>query len=67
MNFATFDHKQLRNSQMSIVYDQNQVSVSGTETKVQFRYLYQSRNFFFQNQNFFFFFFRMSSHFLEEW
>ena len=29
-----------------LVYDQNQVSVSRTETKVQFRYLYWSRNFF---------------------
>ena len=36
------------------VWDQNQVLVSGTETKVQFQYWYQSRNFFFRNRNFFF-------------
>ena len=39
-------------SYLMVVYDQNQVSVSGTETKVQFRYRYQSR-FFFHYRNFF--------------
>jgi hypothetical protein len=29
-----------------LVYDQNQVLVSGKETKVQFRYWYRSRSFF---------------------
>ena len=38
----------------SISCDRNQVSVSGTETKVQFRYRYRSRIFFFRNRNFFF-------------
>ena len=31
------------------MYDQNQVSVSGTETKVQFWYQYWSQNFSFRN------------------
>ena len=31
----------------------NQVLVTGTETKVQFRYQYRSLNFSFRNQNFF--------------
>ena len=33
----------------SMVCDRNQVLVSGTETKVQLRYWYWSRNFLFQN------------------
>ena len=36
-----------------LLCNQNQVSVSGTETKVQFQYQCQSRNFFFQNRKHF--------------
>ena len=53
---------------LHLVYDWNQVSVSGTETKVQFQYRYQSRNFSFWNRNLFFSkkfnLFFMFSHFL---
>ena len=38
-----------------VVYDRNQVLVSGTETKVQFRYQYQSRNFSFLSETEIFF------------
>ena len=38
---------------LKLVYDQNRVSVSGTETKVQFWYLYRSRNFFSETETFF--------------
>jgi hypothetical protein len=37
-----------------LVYDQNQVLVSGTETNVQFWYKYQSPIFFSENETFFF-------------
>ena len=48
--FAVMD----RNRAYRVVCDQNQVPVSGTETKVQFWYRYQSRNFFFQKTKLFF-------------
>ena len=35
-----------------IVYDQNLVSVSATETKIRFWYRYRSLNFFYLNRNF---------------
>ena len=43
----------------SVVYDRNQVLVSGTETetKIKFRYLYPSLNFFYLNRNFLHFLF----------
>ena len=40
-----------------LVYDQNLVSVSATETKIRFRYQYRSLNFFYLNRNFFHFLF----------
>ena len=40
-----------------LVYDQNLVSVSATETKIRFRYQYRSLNFFYLNRNFFLKFF----------
>ena len=39
-------HCRLCRLNQRIVYDRNQVSVSGTETKVHFRYRYQRRFFF---------------------
>ena len=39
-----------------VVYDRNQVSVLETETKVQFLYWYQSRNYFFPKPTYFFIF-----------
>ena len=49
-------------SEVGLVYDRNQGSVSGTETKVQFRY--RSRNFFFQKNFLKNQIFVMFSHFL---
>ena len=46
-----------------VVYDRNQVLVSGTETKVQFWYRCRSRIFFFWNRNFLFQIFLMFPHF----
>ena len=50
-----------------LVYNQNQVSVSRTETKVQFRCRYQSRNFFCQNRNFLFWFKKKNPCFPTSW
>jgi hypothetical protein len=51
-----------------LVYNRNQVSVSGTETKVQFWYQYRSRNFFQTNSNFLMFYSLLGGYkFLKAW
>ena len=49
----TVYHNRKKDVACLLVYDRNQVSVSGTGTKVQFRYWFRSRNFLFRNRNFF--------------
>ena len=51
----------LKKQYFQLLYDRYLVLVSGTETKVQFRYWYRSRNFFFPKLNSFF---SLVSHFL---
>ena len=50
-----------------VVCNWNQVWVSGTETKVNFRYWYWSLNFFSETETFFFWFFKLFSCFPFSW
>ena len=43
---------QNKNCNIYVVCDRNQVSVLGTETKIQFQYWYRSRNGFYRNRIF---------------
>ena len=49
------------------MWDQNSVSVSGTENKVQFQYRFRSRFFFSETETLFFQIFLIFSHFLGEY